>query len=236
MSIVDQVRSELKKLEKPENMVDAQRFFKEKLKNPKSLKTPIVRAVARDLFKRIKSHPKAEILDWCEQLFEAEFMGSSGVALFWAARLEKQYKQSDFARFERWLKGYVHNWAYCDGLSCYVLGPLLMMYPALLPRVNKWAKSGNLWLRRAAAVTLIPPVRAGLMLDSVFATADVLLEDTEDLVQKGYGWMLKEAANRYPDEVFNYVLEHKAAMPRTALRYAIEKMPPQRRRRAMSHD
>jgi 3-methyladenine DNA glycosylase AlkD len=53
------------------------------------------------------------------------------------------------------------------------------------------------------------------------------------MVQKGYGWMLKSLANAYEDEVFQYVLDHRASMPRTALRYAIEKMPEEKKREAM---
>jgi 3-methyladenine DNA glycosylase AlkD len=71
-------------------------------------------------------------------------------------------------------------------------------------------------------------------LSDAYKTADILLEDEDDMVQKGYGWMLKEAANKRPQEVFDYVMEHKAKMPRTALRYAIEKLPPAWRKRAMA--
>jgi 3-methyladenine DNA glycosylase AlkD len=53
------------------------------------------------------------------------------------------------------------------------------------------------------------------------------------MVQKGYGWMLKEASKKHQAEVFNYVMSKKARMPRTALRYAIEKMPADLKRRAM---
>jgi 3-methyladenine DNA glycosylase AlkD len=51
------------------------------------------------------------------------------------------------------------------------------------------------------------------------------MQDPEDLVQKGYGWMLKVTADTRRKEVFDFVMKHKAVMPRTALRYAIEKMP-----------
>ena len=57
--------------------------------------------------------------------------------------------------------------------------------------------------------------------------------DRDDMVQKGYGWMLKAASQAHQEEVFSYVMQHKAVMPRTALRYAIEKMPPLLRAQAM---
>jgi 3-methyladenine DNA glycosylase AlkD len=53
------------------------------------------------------------------------------------------------------------------------------------------------------------------------------------MVQKGYGWMLKEASKPHQKEVFDFVMMHKSVMPRTALRYAIEKMPPELKVRAM---
>ena len=55
--------------------------------------------------------------------------------------------------------------------------------------------------------------------------ADILLLDKDDLVQKGYGWMLKAASQSHQQEIFDYVIRNKTTMPRTALRYAIEKMP-----------
>jgi 3-methyladenine DNA glycosylase AlkD len=60
-----------------------------------------------------------------------------------------------------------------------------------------------------------------------------LLTDKDDLVQKGYGWMLKAASQAHQKEVFEYVVEKKNMMPRTALRYAIEKMPQDLKKTAM---
>ncbi len=89
-------------------------------------------------------------------------------------------------------------------------------------------------MRRGAAVILIPLIKADKkFLPDVFKTAEILLQDGEDLVQKGYGWMLKEAANHYQKQVFDFALACKAGMPRTALRYAIEKMPQTMRLQAM---
>jgi 3-methyladenine DNA glycosylase AlkD len=56
------------------------------------------------------------------------------------------------------------------------------------------------------------------------------------MVQKGYGWLLKEASRKHQQEVFEFVVKHKRVMPRTALRYAIEKMPQDLRKQAMARD
>lgn len=87
------------------------------------------------------------------------------------------------------------------------------MYPAFLAELKRLAKSDNRWVRRAVAVSLIVPARKGMFLNDVFEIADTLLTDKDDLVQKGYGWMLKVAANKHEQAVFDYVVANKAVMP-----------------------
>ena len=70
----------------------------------------------------------------------------------------------------------------------------------------------------------------------IFEIADTLLLDADDLVQKGYGWMLKSLGTNYEDDVYEYVLKKRDIMPRTALRYAIEKMPQARKQEAMKRE
>lgn len=76
-----------------------------------------------------------------------------------------------------------------------------MMYPQYIKELKKWATSSNRWNKRAAAVTLIVPAKQGLFLKEIFEIADCLLLDKDDLVQKGYGWMLKSASHSQQTEV-----------------------------------
>jgi 3-methyladenine DNA glycosylase AlkD len=108
------------------------------------------------------------------------------------------------------------------------------MYPEFLSCLKKWAGSDNRWVRRASAVSLIVPARKGKFLKDIFEIADTLHADKEDMVQKGYGWMLKAASQAHQKEVFDYVIGRKATMPRTSLRYAIEKMPQELKAKAMA--
>ena len=110
------------------------------------------------------------------------------------------------------------------------------MYPEHLEDLKKWAKSSNRWVRRASAVSLIIPARKGKFLNHIFEIANILLLDKDDLAQKGYGWMLKAASQAHQKEVFDYVIKNKAIMPRTSLRYAIEKMPKELKAIAMNKD
>jgi len=84
-----------------------------------------------------------------------------------------------------------------------------------------------------AAVSLIIPARRGKFQREIFRIADSLLTDRDDLVQKGYGWMLKAASQADEKGVFEFVMKRKRTMPRTALRYAIEKMQPELKQQAM---
>lgn len=73
----------------------------------------------------------------------------------------------------------------------------------------------------------------GLLLDAALQVANRLLKDSDQLVQKGYGWMLKEASKHHADEVYHFVMKNQSEMPRTSLRYAIEKLPDGRKNEAM---
>lgn len=75
--------------------------------------------------------------------------------------------------------------------------------------------------------------KRGEFLDKAFEISDILIGDKEDLVQKGYGWLLKEESRTHQKEVFEYIMKNRQEMPRTALRYAIEKMPKELRAEAM---
>lgn len=234
--IIQALRKEFKKYDKPENKMNYQRWFKEKLKNPVGFRGPVIKKVAKEVFKHAKNIPKEDLLDSCEVLYESDRFGESGVASLWTAKISKQFIKSDFKRFESWLKKYVDNWGRCDTFCGGFFGELILQNPDLVAKTLKWAKSKNRWLRRASAVILIPSLKKGKQLDKAFEVADILLMDDDDMVQKGYGWMLKVAADKYQDKVYKYVLKHKAEMPRTALRYAIEKMPDKLRKKAMNSE
>ena len=211
----------------------ASRFFKEEVRFY-GVKSSLVRKIATKYFREIKGKEKEEIFALCEDLLRSDYGEEAFIAFEWAYSLRRQYEPSDFQVFERWVAQYVNNWAKCDTLCNHTLGSFIEMYPQFMENLLGWTLSANRWLRRASAVTLILPARRGDFLPEVFRIADILLEDEDDLVQKGYGWLLKEASRVHQDQVFEYVMKNKAIMPRTALRYAIEKMPLEMKQKAMA--
>jgi 3-methyladenine DNA glycosylase AlkD len=231
-NIIKRIRQELKEKADEDVRRVGERFFKEQVKLY-GMRTPDVSKIAKEYFKEIKKQSKAEIFLLCEDLWKSGYMEESFIACTWSYAVRKQYEPKDFLVFERWVKEYVSNWAACDTLCNHTVGSFLEMYPDYVAKLKIWAMSPNRWVKRASAVSLIIPAKNGKFLKDVFQIADVLLLDKDDMVQKGYGWMLKVASQVYEREVFEYVLAHKASMPRTALRYAIEKMPKELKKKAM---
>lgn len=206
------------------------------VKGASRLATPVVRAISSETFAYVREYDKARIFDLCETLLSSRSADERTIAFDWAYRCGKSFEEADFVRFEGWLRDYVTDWGGCDDFCTHALGRLIYQYPATLPRVMAWTSASNRWFRRASAVALIYGIRKGAFFNAAFAVADALLADGDDMVQKGYGWTLKEVSKRAPLPVFDYVIARRQTMPRTALRYAIEKLEPSLRQQAMRRD
>ena len=223
-TILDKIRRELEKNSDEKTKAGSQHFFKEQIKCY-GVKSAVVGKISKEYFQLIKGHTKADIFDLCEKLWQSVYIEESFIACNWSYSIHKKYEPGDFRVFEKWIKNYVNNWASCDTLCNHTVGEFIEMYPEYLSGLKEFAKSDNRWMRRAAGVSLIIPARKGKFLGDILEIAEILLLDKDDLVQKGYGWMLKAASQAHQKEIFEYVISKKSMMPRTALRYAIEKMP-----------
>ncbi len=233
--VIEAIRQEFAAQADPEIREKGQRFFKEEVRCY-GMKTATAIAIAKKYWKEVKTRDKQEIFALCEELYASGMMEEAFVVSEWAPRLADRYEPDDIAVFRHWVETYITNWATCDGLCNHAVGDFIVRYPEQIEELKRWTQSENRWMRRAAAVSLIVPAKHGEFLDEALANADLLLTDPDDMVQKGYGWLLKEASRKHTDEVFRYVMANKKAMPRTALRYAIELMPKDLKAEAMKKD
>jgi 3-methyladenine DNA glycosylase AlkD len=231
--IIENIRQELIRNADEKTKQSGERYFKEEVKLY-GVKSAVVSRIGKEYFKAIPDKNKLHIFSLCEELWKSGIMEESFIACNWSYNVHKQYEPADFEVFERWVNNYVSNWASCDTLCNHTVGTLVEMYPSCLSGLKRWANSQNRWVKRASAVSLIVPARNGKFLKDIFETADILHSDSDDMVQKGYGWMLKAASQAHQIEVFNYVISKKKTMPRTSLRYAIEKMPLELKAKAMA--
>ena len=230
--IIKEVQCALRKLSDKKAQTSSERYHKEEVKYL-GVKVPEVRKISKEFYKKAKRLPKKEMFKECEKLLKSSYEEEKLVGFDWAFQRKKEFSEEDFKIFQSWLKKYVSNWAICDECCSHVLGFFILQFPKFIKKTKTWAKSKNMWVRRAAAVALIPSVRRDKNIEMAFEIANILFHDPEDLVQKAYGWLLKETSKIYPERVFEYVLSHKKDMPRTALRYAIEKLPAEKKKIAM---
>jgi len=233
--VITRIRQELASQADSEIQKTSRRFFKEAI-TCYGMKTASVIALAKKYWKEVKDRPKAEIFDLCEELYRSGYMEESFIVSEWAHALSGRYEREDLGVFRHWIDTYITNWASCDGFCNHTMGDFIEQFPEYTGELKRWTQSENRWMRRAAAVSLIVPAKHGKFLKEAIEIAGLLLEDKDDMVQKGYGWLLKEASRKHTDQVFSYVMKNKRNMPRTALRYAIELMPKDLKAEAMRKD
>ncbi len=186
------------------------------------LTVPVTRGVAREF----RSAPVGVSFD----LLESEWHEERLLALFMMA---EHFRRGDAATREEVARRYlaathrINNWDLVDASAHLILGPWLERRSRATLR--RLARSRSLWERRIAVVATLHFIRAGEFDDTVELCA-MLLGDDEDLMHKACGWMLREVGKRDTAVLRDFLRQHAPRMPRTMLRYAIERFPEAERR------
>jgi 3-methyladenine DNA glycosylase AlkD len=227
-SLLKTVRARLKAAADPESAAGARWFFKEPVK-PYGVRTPQVRELARLAYRELKQWPVAERDRFVTELWKSGMLEEGVLVTHLYRRFGKSCGEREFAMFEQWLDRYVRNWSHCDGVSTWLIAASIANRPGLAERLGRWTKSKNRWKRRSAAVSLIQEAKQGRNTEVIFHICGLLLEDTDDMVQKGVGWLLKESYPKRPREVLAFLDPWRTRAPRLVLRLAAEKMKPKDR-------
>ena len=122
---------------------------------------------------------------------------------------------------------FVNNWDLVDSSAHKILGEWLLDKPRDI--LYQLAESEMLWERRISMISTFPFIRKGDLVDAV-ALAKRLLHDEHDLIHKASGWMLREMGKKDIDLLYSFLDEYSVEMPRTMLRYSIEKLPEEQRK------
>lgn len=223
-----EARRALKRMARPAGDFDASRYFR----GGRALRfynvgTGPVRALARSIHASHEGRWSIEdAMAFANALIADPHLEVKSAGIEVVARYRRDFTPRLLPAWKRWLAdGHAANWATTDAIGAYLTGPLLVARPALTGRMRSWARHRSLWVRRAAAVSLIPSVRNGRALDVAYDVARTLHADAEDLIQKAVGWMLREAGKPDPKRLERYLRQNGPSIPRTTLRYAIERMP-----------
>lgn len=229
MSDLDDLKKDLRSFQKPGKAKVLQRFFKtgkgEYGEGDEFL--GLVTAETRSVAKKYQDLS----LDFISQLLASKVHEERTVAVmiltqqFRAASLGEKSKIYDFY-FEN-IFG-INNWDLVDGSAPEIVGGYLFLSKEPREILYKLAKSDNLWKKRIGMMTTFYFIR-GKDFSDALKIAEILLSDKEDLIQKAVGWMLREIGNRDLQTEEEFLKKHYKQMPRTMLRYAIEKFPEQKR-------
>jgi len=211
-----------------------QRYFKEPV-DYLGLEHKAVQQIKQDLFDRFdEAWTIDDAVSFCEAMLEDPHMEARGIGYQVVAHFVPKAPPELLVDVKRWLEGYCGNWGLVDNLAPSVLAPLIELHPQLVPEVESWTASPTLWLRRGAVVAFVPLVRKDTIhLDTAYRIAALLFDDSEDLMHKAVGWLLREAGKEDSDRLEAFLLENGPRMPRTTVRYAIERFPKEERKRLL---
>jgi 3-methyladenine DNA glycosylase AlkD len=226
------VRAKLRTLARPAGEFDASRYFRGAADlGFYNVGTAALRTLARSIHLAHRDVWSADdAVAFADALIADRYLDVKGVGIEVAARYRRDFAPKHLRTWKRWLAdNHSENWATTDAICGVLIGPLLVAHPHLAPQLRAWARDRNMWVRRASIVALIPLARRGRSLDLVYEIAARLHPDREDLIHKAVGWALREAGKTDLPRLERYLRANGRSIPRTTLRYAIERFPPSQR-------
>lgn len=226
-STVGIIRAEMQALGNPEIAAHSGRFFKtgkgEYGEGDRFLgiRVPVIR-------KLVRQHRDASLRTIISMLKSVWHEERLFAVLSLADRFAKGDDSTRHKVFDVYVDNlrFVNNWDLVDGSAHLIVGPWLEMRSRHL--LYRLARSGDLWERRVAIMSTYHFIKIG-QYDDTLALAELLLHDDQDLIHKAVGWMLRETGNRDQAIEETFLKRFYADMPRTMLRYAIEKFPESKR-------
>jgi 3-methyladenine DNA glycosylase AlkD len=218
--------AELKELAEPANVAELARFFRSD-PDASSSDNAFLGVRIGDVFPVAKRFVDTPLVD-VERLLDSRYyevrMGALSIMDF-QARAKRIMDGERKALFDLYVRRHdrINNWDLVDRAAPYVVGGYLADRPRDI--LYRLARSTNPWERRTAIVSTYYFIRAG-DLDDTFRIADLLVHDGHDLIQKAVGSWIREAGKKDQPRLVRFLETHGADMPRTMLRYAVEKLSP----------
>jgi 3-methyladenine DNA glycosylase AlkD len=210
-----------------------QKFFKDEIQS-RGWCTNELRKLARRFTRTIRAEEGLDYLvQVSDNLFHGAVLEEKILAVLLLEPCVKECSAAHFKLFEQWLDR-VSTWADHDGLVQYLIGPMMVADPRRLRRVFVWSRSPNRWRRRASAVALLRGTNQGLFWDEVQQITHTLLEDNDDMVQKGLAWLLRETARYDGARTIPLLMSIREKAPRLVLRTACERLSAEQRARILA--
>lgn len=231
MTVLKRLEQEIKALARPERAKFLQRFFKTGPGQYAAgdvflgLSVPEQRALAR----RYRGLDRKGIRALLSNPYHEFRLVGLLILVDQYQRAATSKEKADVSRFYESRLGSVNNWDLVDLSAAKILGAELVRTGSGAAKLLRLARSAQLWRRRVAMVATYAHILDGSGRET-FLLAEELIDDKEDLIHKASGWMLREAGKRLGEPVLlKFLDEHGRRLPRTALRYAIERLSPAKR-------
>ena len=222
--IAAQIRRALRDGGSTDHASGVQWFFKDEIKSHGWYTADLRRAVRNCRKEILRQHEFDFLVETADQLFSGLVSEEKVAAVFLLEGLHNQCGDREFRMFEAWLDR-ISSWADHDALVHCLISPAVVANPERVKDVFRWVKSPDRWHRRAACVALIRGTRLKTFFPEIVKLSDSLLSDSDDLVQKGLGWLLRETAKSDPKRTVRYLMKIRQRAPRLVLRTACETLP-----------
>ncbi len=230
--IADHIRRVLKDGGSAPHSAEVQWFFKEEVKSRGWYTAELRKVAVRFRRTILREQGMPFLIAVADELFTGRILEEKVFAVFLLENQTQLLSDREFLLFASWLDR-VTSWADHDGLAHYLLSPMLSAKPARSREVFRWAKSRSRWHRRAACVALIRGVREKKFFAETVRLTAQLIDDKDDMVQKGLGWLLRETAKYDPKRTVPFLMTIRDRAPRPVLRTACETLPPNLRKRVL---
>ncbi len=232
--IAKHIRAVIKNGGSAPHTIEMQRFFKHQVKARGWYTHELRKLAVRFRRTILAEHGMEYLLRVADQLFRGEVLEEKNFAVFLLQDSVAEFGKPQFKLFEGWLDR-ISSWADHDALVHYLIGPMVAANAAFLTQPPRWAKkrTHQPWHQRAAAVSLIHSTRQHKNFGEIQRITEMLLTSDDDMVRKGLGWLLREAAKANPAQTVNYLMTIRERTPRLVLRTACETLPADTRERVL---
>ena len=214
----------------PERAVQEKRYLKSELTHY-GVTVPAIRAAVRGALKAAGAVPRAELLAAVRALWARPVHELRAASVELLVAQVSVLQATELALVERLVRE-AKTWALVDPLAVHVAGPLVERLPGCAEALDRWAKDEDFWVRRAAMLALLVPLRQGGGDFERFGRyADAMLEEREFFIRKAIGWVLREVAKRRPALVTQWLLPRARRASGLTFREATRALPEAQRAR-----
>ncbi|HVN30654.1 MAG TPA: DNA alkylation repair protein [Thermoanaerobaculaceae bacterium] len=228
VSLAPRIEAELRLRGDPERAWGAKRYLKSELVFL-GVDTRALRETVKGVLREHAPFDRSHVLALVKNLWPRGIFELRGVAVEVLKARSSLLGAGDMKLIERLLRD-SHTWALVDFLAIQVAGPLVVRFPELAATLDRWARDEDFWVRRAAMLALLPPLRRGTGDFERFSRfADGMLEEKEFFIRKAIGWVLRETGKKRPCLVDAWLAPRTQRASGVTVREAVRYLPAARR-------